>query len=67
MFCNVCEFYGLLKWGGGAILLDVTPPIHYSFLLYPIRRNTFSKKDSSFMTVFFTLYGPFLQMRGFTV
>ena len=32
--------------GGSAIILFVTPPIHYIFLLYPIRRNTFSEKDS---------------------
>ena len=36
-FCKVCEFRELHKGVPSAILLDVTPPIHYSFLLYPIR------------------------------
>ena len=43
---QICENGEYTKRVGSAIILFVPPPIHYIFLLYPIRRNTFSEKDS---------------------
>ena len=45
-FCDICEFGEYTKWDGSAIILFVTPQYIIYFLLYPIRRNTFSEKDS---------------------
>ena len=53
--CNICEFWEWTTNRGYAIILLVTPPIHYIVFATPIsNKNTFSKRDSRSVTVPFT-------------
>ncbi len=63
-FCNICEFHVLREGVASAILLYVTPPIHYSFLLYPIREIPSLKRQFIYDLSFLLYSGNKMKKRS---